>query len=1042
VSDDTRRRLSDLALDRPVATVMLLVSLMVLGTVAIFELPLDFMPAVEPPVVLVEVSYPGSHPLENLRRLVEPLEEEMSTVSELESLNSRADSGSASVRARFDWGVALDLKKLEIREAVERARPHLPDDIGPIFVRTFQDGPAEGAILEARIAAKRDLTESWDLLDRSISRPLERIQGVARVVLGGVEPQQVRVEVDPAALRRHNVTPSQLVEALANANVDLDVGAVRGDVLRYDVRTLGRFESAEEVEALPLLRDRTVRVGDVAQVVTREPRIGYGRHLDRESAISLQVFKEPSANTVETIDLLNARIREVSRDPALEGIQILVWNDAGVEIRRALGGLREAGVLGGILAIVVLYAFLRRFRTTLVVAVAIPFSLLVTCGVMFVLGSQFDVLTMLGLMLGVGMLVDNAVVVIENIYRLQGEGMEPVAAARLGTRQVFLAVVASTCTSIFIWSWLFVADPSPMTIYLGQVALTICSAVFCSLLISVTFIPLAAARFVPHKAVAPGFVATWLIPRYRNALGWTLRHRAATLLGLLVLALSAAIPITKIEKNSEPKERKEFAQVFLESRDPATRDSMEAHVNKVQDWVEANRERFDYDSLYAWFEESGHGIVRLYVKPENASEQRIAELEQKLKDVPPIPGVELTVGERDWWRGGSSGRRLVSVALHGEDPEYLAELARIVEDKLEAAKAVDPDMTDVMGPTVQGQQEARVVVDPDKARALGVTPQRIAETVSLVFRGRNLPRFREGDRELEMLVTLPEELQPGIAALEDLPIPRDDGEEDVPLGTVARVEIARTQPSIDRENRTVTAWVSAEFEKGITTEVAQERVGKLMAGVPMPPGYFWDWGEWGRNRDEGLGTMLQGVVMSLIAVVLLMAALFESFSQPIAILITLPLAFFGAFWLLWLLGYELDVVGFMGVIILIGIVVNNGIVLVDHVNQLRRNGADRREALLQGCSDRLRPVLMTAITTMFGLVPLAFSEFTVASAYIDSLAIVVMGGLATSTLFTLVGLPVWYSALEDAAGAIGRALPRRRAKASAPETEVPETAAS
>jgi HAE1 family hydrophobic/amphiphilic exporter-1 len=654
---------------------------------------------------------------------------------------------------------------------------------------------------------------------------------------------------------------------------------------------------------------------------------------------------------------------------------------------------------------------------------------------MYLLGSQFDVLTMLGLMLGVGMLVDNAVVVLENIYRLQGQGMDPTEAARVGTRQVFLAVVAATCTSIFIWAWLFVSERNPMTIYIGQVALTICSTVFCSLLISVTFIPLAAARFVPHKPAAPGAMATRVIPRYRRLLDWTLHHRWKTLVALAALAGSSYFPISKIEKSSEPKQRQEFAQVFLESRDPATLEIMERHVDTIEDWVEANRDELRYDSLYAWFEERGFGLVRLYVDPENASEERIAELERKLKDVPKIPGVVLTVGERDWWRGGSGGRRLVSVALHGEDPEYLQELARIVEDRLKMAQIREPAViTDVMGPSAQGQQEAKVIVDAERARALGVTPRQVAETVGLVFRGRNLARFRENDRELEMMIALPDEMQPGLAALEDLPIPRAHGE-DVPLGSVARIEVARTQPGIDRENRTVTSWVSAEFEKGITTEAAQERVSRLLAGVPMPPGYFWDWGEWGRHRDEGLDTMLQGVLMSLVAVVLLMAALFESFSQPFAVFVTLLLALPGAFWVLWLLGYELDVIGFMGVIILIGIVVNNGIVLVDHVNQLRRSGVAREEALLQGCSDRLRPVLMTAITTMFGLVPLAFSEFTVASAYIDSLAVVVMGGLATSTVFTLIGLPVWYTTLEDWGAAIGRALPKRRPRPAAAPAE-------
>ena len=276
---------------------------------------------------------------------------------------------------------------------------------------------------------------------------------------------------------------------------------------------------------------------------------------------------------------------------------------------------------------------------------------------------------------------------------------------------------------------------------------------------------------------------------------------------------------------------------------------------------------------------------------------------------------------------------------------------------------------------------------------------------------------------------------PGIDALADLPIPSRDGGT-VPLSSVAEITFARTPERIRREDRQTTQWVTAQFDKdAVTTEEAQSLVEERMEGFTVPEGYSWDFGQWGRDRGDALGTMTRGVVLSLLAVVLLMAAIFESFTQPFAILITLMLAFFGAFWSLWIFGFDLNPIAFMGIIILIGIVVNNGIVLVDHVNSLRREGIERRRALVEGCGDRLRPVLMTAITTIFGLLPLAISRATVAGAYIDSIAVVVIGGLATSTFFTLLALPVWYTTLEDVGAALRRALPKRdpSRRASLPE---------
>jgi HAE1 family hydrophobic/amphiphilic exporter-1 len=399
-------------------------------------------------------------------------------------------------------------------------------------------------------------------------------------------------------------------------------------------------------------------------------------------------------------------------------------------------------------------------------------------------------------------------------------------------------------------------------------------------------------------------------------------------------------------------------------------------------------------------------------------------LRSQLRDgLPEIAGVKLEVGDRDaWWRhGGTEDRRMVSVALHGEDPEYLEELSMEVEERMRGLEHLE----EIWGPTIRGTKELRLMVDADAAHSLEVSPRSVAEAVGFAFRGRRMRRFQGADGEVEMVLGLPEDAQPGIDALADLPVPNRSGGY-VPLSSVAEITLARTPEWIRREDRQTTQWVTVQFDKeAVTTEEAKKLVESRMDGFKVPEGYSWDWGQWGHRRDEALGTMFRGVVLSLIAVILLMAALFESFTQPFAILVTLMLAFFGAFWSLWLGGFDLNPIGFMGIIILIGIVVNNGIVLVDHVNSLRLSGVERRQALIEGCGDRLRPVVMTAITTIFGLIPLVVARATVAGAYIDSIAVAVIGGLATSTFFTLLALPVWYTALEDIGAAVLRALPFR-----------------
>ncbi|MCH7779617.1 MAG: efflux RND transporter permease subunit, partial [Acidobacteria bacterium] len=842
------KRLIDLPLDRPVAVLMLLLCLTVLGVVSVTQIPVSFMPTIDEPEIDINVPNPGSHPLENLRQIVQPIEEEVAAIPGVRNIFGSAMVGRAQVEVGFDWGVDVQLKKLEVREAVERARAKLPATVGHISVEGDTDG-GSAEVIGGRISAVQDLSESWDLLDRRIRQPLERIKGVARVNLYGVDRQELRIDLNLEALRGHNIPIEQLIRTINAANLELDLGVIRTRELRYDVRSEGRFRDVETVRRLVVADG--VRLADLADVNLREPTLMRGRHLNRKFAIGFDVYKESSANTVDTVARITARIETIRADPQLRGIDVVFWQNQAEEILGSMRGLLNAGLYGGFLALIVLFLFLRRITTTLIVAVAIPFSILVTAGGMYLFGLDFNVLTMLGLMLGVGMLVDNAVVVIENIYRLQAAGLSPRDAARQGAEQVSMAVLAATATTIIVWSWLFVTEPNTMKIMIGQVALVICLAVACSLLISLTFIPLAAARFAPKGDLGPGFVMRRLLPAYRRVLHWTLRHRVVTLGALILLAGSSAYPIMKIEKTGQPRQQTRDVLILYQIHDASTMEVLEGYVNTVEDWIESERETLGITDIYSWFSEQDNAVqTRVYLPMQQATEARFKRLKKQLMDgLPVIPGVELEIGDHHGGhqRGPRTGGFAV-VALHGEDPEYLEQVAIDVEERLIGLAHV----MEVFGPTITGRLELRVRIDPERARAAGLTPDRIAETIAFTFRGQHLRRFPGPNGELEMLVGLHELSKPGVSTLVDLPIPTPNGRT-VALQSVAEIERARTPNRINRSQRRTTQRVTVQFDDEATTSAEmREAIGAEMTQVRLPEGYRWDWGQRQREDDEAL----------------------------------------------------------------------------------------------------------------------------------------------------------------------------------------------
>lgn len=1005
--------LPELAIRRHVTTLMIIVSLVVLGGVAILRLPLAFMPDIEEPTLFVRVPYETASPEQVERMIVRPVEDALGSVKGLKNMWSMCGQDGGVVRLEFDWAANMALARVEATEKVDRIRRDLPDDIGDITVGTSWDSrEADMPIVEGRLSSKRDLSESYDLLDRKIVRPLERIPGVAQVRLDGVNPREVRINLRVADIEAHGLDIRDVSRILSSSNFDQSLGKVTEGDTRYALRTVGTFASIEEIQDL-VIREDGLQLKDVADVVYEEPPLEYGRHLDGDFAIGITVSQEAKANTVEVGEEIERRVAAMGEDPDLEGVNFLVWFSQGREIKKMLRDLMFTGVFGAILASLVLFAFLRRLSTTIVCVMCIPFALIVTCGFVWARGQTLNTLTMLGLIVGIGMLVDNAVVVMENIFRHLELGKDRKTAAQVGSREVSTAVIAATMTSVIVFLPLIFNKPSEMNVYLKELGITVCLTLLASLFISQTLIPLATSWFITSKPRPRGRFMLWLEERYARLLRVNLRHRWLTpVIGLAVVA-SAVYPFLKVDKNFDTTENELFVQVRYEISEEMSLERKEELVNRIEAVLEPHRHEMKARAIYSFWSDRW-SMTRVYLNEGDANEENLARVRETLrKALPEIAGVKFEVMEtRQFWRQ-DRGKR-IAFQIVGEDSEMLARLAEEARRRLEEI----PGLRDTFSGDEEGTQEMHVELDRELAARYGVFPTQPAEVVGLTFRGRRLQRFRTGDGEREMRLTLDERQTESLSQLVNLPLWTDTGEK-VPLASMASFREVPGAREIQRDDRLTSTWVGASYEEG-TREQYMPLVTAALNGMEFPYGYRWTFGRWEERQQERSMEFLVNLLLALLLSFAVMAALFESVRQAIGLMIALPFALAGAVWTLFITGTDFDQPAAVGLLLLIGIVVNNGIILIEHVNLYRRQGMDRVEAMIKGGRERLRPILMTAITTFISLMPMVIQKPSLGGVYYYSMALVIMGGLVVSTFLTCVLLPTNTTLVEDFFDRVGR----------------------
>lgn len=998
--------LPELAIQRPVSTLMALVSLGVLGVVAMTRLPLASKPDMDQPELFVRFPYPGASPEQVEAMIVRPAEDALGSVKGLKEMYSRCDEDGGTIRLELDWAADIHVARVEVWEKIERIRADLPEDLEDISVgEHWNNRESDEPIIELRLSSDIDLSESYDVLDRRIVKPLQRVPGVAQVRLDGVNPREVHVNLRLADLEHHRIDVRNVTRILRASNFDLSCGRIRDERQRFTVRVLGAFRTVEDVSQL-VLRPDGLRLRDVADVTYEEPKLDFGRRLDGSFAVGITVSAESKANVVAVCDALEARIAQMDRDPELKGVRFLVRMSQGHEIKATLLELLRSGIIGAALASVVLFLFLRRISSTVVSVLCIPFSIVVTCGLIWLQGSTLNTMSLLGLIVGVGMLVDNAVVVIESIFRQQELGRDRRASVRVGSREVSAAVVAATLTSVIVFLPVIFDKRNALNIQLREIGVTVCLTLLASLFVSQTLIPLAASSVIHARPRPKDRWLLWLEDVYGRLLSFNLRHRWITPVVGLALTASALYPFQRTEVNFDSGEASLYAQVHYHFTEDTPLERKEELVKLVEERIQPHRKELWAKSVYSWWSD-GFSMTRIYLEDGLADEEHIAQVHARLRElVPEAPGVRIDVGDRgrSWRR--DRGKR-ISVQLLGPDSAVLGALAEEVRARLEPVQG----LVSVQASADTGRRELRVELDRDLAVRHAVTPDQIAETVGLTFRGRRLARFRTPDGEREMRLTLEERQKESLSQLQNLPLwSVQNGK--IPLASVAQFRQTPAPERIERTNRLKSVWVWATYRDG-TREELLPGVQAALEEVRLPRGYSWSFGDREARQRERSREFVTNLVLALLLVFAVMAGVFESIERAIALMIALPFALSGAIWTLYLAGADFDQPAAVGLLLLVGIVVNNGIVLIEHINGYQRAGMTRLKAMLKGGRERLRPILMTALTTLIGLLPVVIERPSLGDMRYDSMALVIMGGLSISTFLTMLLLPTTAVLIED-----------------------------
>lgn len=1009
--------LTELSIRRPVATAMAYLVVITVGFVGFMFLPVDLLPQVEYARLTVFTSYPNVGPEEMEQIITDPVENALAGIPNLDRITSRSSEGVSMVTLEFARGTSLDEASNDVRSSLDRVRRSLPPEVDPPIIWKFD--PNNFSIITLAVETTRPLEEVTRLLERDISNRFEQIPGVGTVELRGGINRQIQVDLERDRLQAAGLTPADVQTAIARENQTLPGGNVKEGVRDLYVRSLGEYTSVEQIAqtVIRYVDDRPVRVQDVANVVDGFEDIRFLSELNGVPIVRMTIQKQSGANTVTVADAIIAEMERVNAEHT--DMQLKVISDQSSFIRQSINNVKNSALWGGLLAILVLYLFLRNGSSTSIIAIAIPISVVATFGVLYYGGLTLNQMTFGGLALGIGMMLDSGIVVLENIVRHREEHrMTIMESARVGTREVVGAIVASTLTTCVIFLPIGFMQSTTGDLFIA-LALVVVFSLICALLVAMTLIPVLSSRFLKVKLPEEGGpihrsgFQHWfdgMEKKYSHSLRGAVKHRK--LVGIVTFVLVAAsfalLPTIPVEL-APPTEADEI-QVSMEMSQGTNIAVVRDYLDQLEHEVRRLLPMDDVRELATEVRWSNAGIdVRLKPKGERSvdSQELADRLQRELASA--IPGVEIRVqAQSGLWIlrrlfSSGGGNEAVQIQLRGYDLEQADRTSREIMGRVERISGI----TGVRLSQREGQPEQNLVFDREKIASLGLSVQAVGRAVQTSVGGSRAGMFRVGGDEFPIIVRLRPEDRLTAQDLDNISVRTATGEI-VPVSALLTAERGRAPTTVQRIDGLRVNYISANLEKGMALGDAVGRIREDLAQMSLPDGFSVTFGGEYEEQQKAARDFMIAILLALALIYMVMAGQFERFLDPLIVMFAVPVAIIGVVPTLMLTGTSLNMQSIMGLVMLIGIVVNNAIVLVDYINLLRRErDMSVIEAVVEAGRLRLRPILMTTLTTVLGLFPLALGLG--AGAEIQaSLARVVIGGLTASMLVTLVLIPVVY----------------------------------
>ncbi|OEH92174.1 efflux RND transporter permease subunit [Bacillus solimangrovi] len=1008
-------KLVNVSVKRPVGVIMIVLSIIALGFISLRDLAVDLYPDVDFPIAVVATSYPGAAPEEVEKLLSKPIESAVSTIEGVDTIQSRSQPSSSLVVLQFTSGTDLDNAMIEVREKVDQVKGALPSDANDPSVLRFD--PQQIPVMYLGLTG--DKSEVLQKIAENDVQPyLERAEGVASVTVEGGKTREIQVEVDQAKLAQYGLTSAQVVQALGSENVSSSAGVISKGSQELQIRIEGEFESVDDIRntLIPLQRGGDIKVRDVATVSDTFQDVNTISKVNGEDSVVLSALKQSDGNTIEVADALLKAMDKVNKELP-EGVELSVVFDTSTFIRDSIKSVTNNMFIGGMLAIGVLFLFLRSFRATVIIGISIPIAIVSTFILMYFTGETVNILTMGGLALGIGMMVDSSIVILENVFRYRQNGASVKEAAIKGASELASAVVASTTTSLVVFLPIVYVQGLASDLF-TPMALTVSFSLIASLVVSLTLIPMLASKLLNKPIIVESEQKGWYVRLfskvtnvYRRMLNWVLGHRKTTILVTILAIVGSFVLAPQIGTEFIPASDQGQVQINLETPSGSKIETTEAVANRITKEMEPYRDIIEtsYLSIATDVNTGLSGSANtgsfqiLLISPderEMTTEQFVNEMKERTGD---IPGAEIVVSEMEAGLGTGAP---ISISISGPEQEVLTEISEQIVWLISDIEGVENPESSAS----EGRPEIQIDVNREVAAQFGLSYQEIMSQVELAFNGRIATFYREEGDEFDVRVMLPEDERSSISDLEQLTIRSQTGIL-VPLATVAELKQIEGPAQISRENQERQVQVTSSI-KGRDLGSVTADINTVLATMNFPEGYDYKFGGQSEDMAESFQDLALALIFSIFLVYTVMAVQFESFVYPFIIMFAMPTMLVGILVGLFITGQPFSIPAFIGIIMLAGIVVNNAIVLVDYINILREQGYDRIEAILKAGPTRVRPILMTTLTTVLGMVPLALGFGEGGEAQVP-MAVVVIFGLSTSTLFTLLLIPVMYTYVDD-----------------------------